>query len=223
MINMKNISYYYENLGKNGIVGDDIGGLIDLHRISFEKYGWQVVLVNEKTARRHPKYKLFTKQDSILGTSKNPWVYTRACYMRWLAYAVEGIPFCDFDVVNYGFTPAMAEEIRQNTGAVDDPVFISFAGAAGLVSSAGYEKVIDTFVDFIEHPVIEGLLVEYEINDMTILRQFQPQWFTRVSYEDPNFVKDYSQRLWEDARLVHFPYHYTSLPRVSTAKSARQI
>lgn len=220
---MSSISYYYEDLGGDGIKGDDINGLIDLHNNSFRKFGWQVVRVNEETARRHPKYEMFATSDSILAKSKNPWVYTRACYMRWLAYAVEGKPFFDFDVVNYGFTPAMADEMTRENGAADDPFFISLAGAGGLISNPGYEKIIDTFVDFIEKPAIEGLLIDYDINDMTILRQFRPEWFNKIPYENPNFIKDYSQHLWENARLVHFPYHYTGLPRVRTARRAQSM
>lgn len=219
---MRKISYYHEDLGTAGINGDDVYSLVELHTKSFAEYGWEVIHLTEDASRKHPAYERFTNPDSIIGKSKNPWAYTRACYMRWLAYAVEGLPFCDFDVMNYGFTPEMADDMLVAAGGGDDPIIISLAGAAGLVTDTGYSKIVDCFLEFIDSPVVEGHLLD-DINDMTILRQFRPEWFTRIPYVDQNYVKDYTLPSWESARLVHFPYHYTPVPRVKTVMSARPV
>lgn len=212
------IAYYFEPIMTTFTALDDQGVLIDLHERTFRSNGWEPVRLSEQTSRRHPLYEFFSRRDTILARTKNEWSYARACYMRWLAYAVEGIPFCDFDVLNYGFTPEDAAELMAEAKA---PLLISNAGAVGLLRSSDYKSVINLFVDFVKNPVLRGRLKTEDINDMTILQELSPGWFTQVPFEDRRFAKDYSTEGWREAKLVHYPYHYTPVPRGRTAVQAR--
>lgn len=216
---MKKIAFYFQKLNKpiNNI--DRIDDLINLHVKTFQHYGWEVVLLDESVAAKHKDYELFNNPDTILARSRNPWEYTRACYMRWLAYAVAGYPFSDFDVINYGFTPTDAINIKSSA-AGNSPVFISAAGAMGLTEGSEWQHVIDTYINFINNPVVEGVIKE-DINDMTIMRQLHPEWYSWISYSDVNFVKDYSHPGWDLAKMVHFPHGLTPIPRVDSIMKVR--
>ena len=216
---MAKIAYYYQKMETSVNQSDDIEDLINLHVTSFSKYGWEAIRLDESAAKKHPLYAIFDDCTTILGKSCNRWEYTRACYMRWLAYATTGFPFADFDVINYGFTPEDAANIRASSKI--GPNLISGAGAVGLVQGDEYNEIMSTFISFIENPRIEGLIDSDDINDMNILREYRPNYYEAVPYNDPRWVKDYTLPLWDIALLVHYPYHYTAVPRSETIRRVR--
>ena len=218
---MRKFAYYYEPLENIHHPTDDVPALIKLHEESFNHYGWEVFKVDERTARQHPKYETFDNPDTPLGWSKNQWSYTRACYMRWLAYSVADSFFADYDVINYGFSPADADNIITLCKR-DHPIFLSTAGAVGLLNSGSCQKVIQTYLDFIDTPDIKGAMAQ-DVNDMTIMRQLHPEWYETIPYTDIRFCKDYTVGGWERSKLVHYPYFFTKSPRFEVARSARTI
>ncbi len=212
------ISYYFEPIP--GMTGtDNIPALIDAHTEAFEHHGWDVVAVNEDVARQHPLYREFDDISSVFATSRNGWGYTRACYMRWLAYAVAGHYFADFDVISYGFTPNDAEDLRREVGG---PLLLSGAGAAGLFKAEDYELILNTFLGYKKAPFIEGALEE-DVNDMTILIQCLPQVFQTVWENDVRMARDYSCEGWDVAKLVHYPFQYVRPPRIRTILEQRPL
>ena len=214
------IAYYFEPIDAFK-QNDDLEDLIDLHNKSFRQHGWDVVHLDERTSRRHPLYDVFNDPDSVFAQSKNGWEYTQACYMRWLAYAVVGYPFADFDVINYGFRPQDAAKLRRLSIA-GEPVFISFAGAVGLVYGSEYDAVFDAFLEYRSNQAVgKRSATLIDVNDMNILRERRPQWFALAS--DARIAQDYTRSGWEKAKLVHFPYHYTKRPRAAVVKSVRPI
>jgi hypothetical protein len=218
---MKEIGFYYQKLS-TPVASDDLDGLIALHEKSFTDWGWKVIRLDESDAKCHPLYSSLVEADSILMSSKNSLEYTRACYARWLAYAVSGVSFCDFDVMNYGFTPDDAREIASLQVDEDIPIFLSAATAIGLANSNGYEKILDTFMSFMKNPIIEGPLLE-DVNDMTIMRHLRSSWYNLIPYSDPRFCRDYSLEGYESTKLVHYPHGLTPLPRVKTILEKRPL
>lgn len=217
----RKIAYYFQKLERDVNSDDNIPALIDLHTETFERHGWTVVRVDESDARRHPHYDVFDNPNTILSKSRNAWEYTRACYMRWLAYAVLGYPFADFDVINYGFTPHDADEIKASN-VRNLPIFLSAAGAMGLLEGRDYTRMIDTYLKFIKNPVISGSL-SVDINDMTIMREMRSNWYNCIAYPDDRFVKDYTIDNWQTAKMVHYAYGLTACPRVETIRKARPL
>lgn len=213
----RKISFYYQKFSSALFPTEDIAALIDLHCASFREHGWEPVHVDDVDARRHPLYAVFDDPHVILNPPGSE--YIRSCYMRWLAYAVHGHPFSDLDVINYGFTPRDADALQAlNTKPV--PLLLSGAGAMGLLTGADYDALIKTFTDFIERPVIEGPIA-VDIHDLNILAHHHADWFDVVPHNDPRFVKDYTGPGWEEAKLVHYPYHFTAPPRAETIQRVR--
>lgn len=212
----KKIAFYFEKI--EGLSHtDDLDDLTDLHTRSFEKYGWEVVHLNESNARQHPLYPVFDDPTSVFASSRNGWEYTRACYMRWLAYASAGHFFADFDVINYGFSHDDALDMRRLAGGA---TFLSGATAVGLFQQAEYDQILGAFIDYQKNPFVEGSLVD-DVNDMTILLQCRPNLFAITGTEDVRVARDYSCPGWEEAQLVHYPYHYVKPPRSKTVREKR--
>ena len=213
------IAFFYKKFDQP-VYEDDTEGLIQLHIQSFMKYGWDVVLVNEDVAKLHPLYNRLIVDDTVLKTSKNHKEYTQACYERWLAYAYVGLPFADFDVINYGFTPEDAKKIINKSPNPSDPIFLSAATAIGLVNKEGYDSILSTYLDFIKNPKIEGALKE-DVNDMTIMRELHPEWYNLIPYSDQNFCKDFSLPGYESSKLVHYTFAYSKRPRLNIVLNER--
>jgi hypothetical protein len=209
---VRKISFYFQRIEA---IKDDLDVIIQLHKESFMQHGWEVVHLDESVSRHHSLFDTFNDDKSIFAASRNGWVYTRTCYMRWLAYAMAGYPFADFDVINYGFRPQDAIDLRRLAGR---PVFLSIAGAVGLFEGREYDEVLETFLDYQNNPVVEGW-TEIDVNDMNILLQCRPDLFSLIDLEDTRIARDYSCPGWDSAKLVHYPYHYTKPPRSKACRA----
>ncbi len=212
------ISCYFERI-KSMSSADDLDDLITLHIKSFEQHGWEVVMLDESAAKRHPLFSTFDDPNSIFASSRNPWEYTRACYMRWLAYASAGHFFADLDVINYGLTPQDAQSLRKMAGG---PTFLSIAGAAGLFQKSEYRHILNAFLDYKRKPFISGGL-EDDVNDMNILAQSRPDLYSLVPLNDTRIAREYTLPGWETAQLVHYAYHFARPPRSSLVRSVRPL
>ncbi len=197
---------------------DDATDVLQLHVDSFTRYGWEVVMVDESTARQHPLFPVFDNWP-LFAMSRNPREYTRACYMRWLAYASAGNFFADLDVINYGFTPEDAHDLRRIAGG---PNFLSVCGAAGLFLASEYNEILNAFLQYQKQPFVSGLL-EVDVNDISIMTECRRDLFELIARDDVRISRDYSCSGWEAARLVHYPYYFTKPPRAQVILSERPI
>lgn len=79
--------------------------LLDLWKSSWEKAGWDPIVLDRSHAEQHPNYSEYIEKYKAL-PSINPPGYELACYLRWLAMAVVGGGWMsDSDVIPYGFKP----------------------------------------------------------------------------------------------------------------------
>lgn len=200
---------------------DEIEETISLWQETWKKSGWHPEIVSLDIAKQSPHYSSLTDRSTILYRSTNPVEYTEICYARWLAYQQCGISFwADYDVMNFGFTPEHLDSILSIDNNLDDPIYLSAAGAVGFASSKGFDKIIKTYLDFIDNP---PLVLDYplsqDINDMNIMRALRLNWYDRIAYNDPRFCHDYVNDGWANKHLVHFPYFGTPKPRNSTIRS----
>jgi hypothetical protein len=206
------VTCFYEPLG---IIDteSDILAMQDLWSRSWAKHGWEPKIVGLAEARKHPLYERFSNSSQLANSSihNNP-KYTLLCYLRWLAYAVEGGLWCDYDVMNYGFRP---EDLPVHPDA-SVPMFLSGAGACGFATAEGYQKIIDIYTELSDEyssSARESVPEGVDINDMTVMRYSHPEWYNSISYRDPRFCHDYSYDGWEMKKLVHFPHGLTPSPR----------
>lgn len=102
--NSATVHTYYEPV--ETINQDEQLRQIDLCRQSWERHGWNLVVIDSKYARRHPWFELYS-----LGVQAAPTVndqsYETHCFLRWLSMAEAGGGLMiDYDVVNMGASPS---------------------------------------------------------------------------------------------------------------------
>jgi len=101
--NKNNIVYtYYEEINMNR------GWMLDYWKKSWQKNGWETVILNENNAKKHPKYKQVLNKINTMPTV-NTREYENACYLRWVAMACIGGLMTDIDVININYKPTFFE------------------------------------------------------------------------------------------------------------------
>ena len=97
---------YYENINFK-----DQDELVDLWKRSWERQGFETVILDRSHAESHPYYEEFVKdlKEIHLEIMNKPLHnYGLSCYLRWLAYATqpeEKFYVSDYDVINNSFKP----------------------------------------------------------------------------------------------------------------------
>lgn len=213
------IAMFFEDIGFEGggrkAYLEDIKRVMRQHVQSFEACGWQVVPVGLEYARSHPKFAEFDRLDWLYALSRNPPLYTRICYLRWLAYAVSGLPFADLDVINFGITPEDAQPLFQ----LEAPPLTCGAHSVGFCSPSHYEQILSAFGEGIENSALLASVPD-DVNDMTLLKACRPAWAGRVNSFGAMSVREYLRQGWDSAKLVHFPHGVTPLPRSEVIREA---
>ena len=122
--------------------------LIDYWKKSWSKNGWEPYVLTEDYVKEEEYYKLlefdnFNESNLCKHSIDFHCEYTRACYLRWLAYykfAKEhgDILWCDYDVINYQLTPD--NDIKVNK-------IISNCCSAGKLNEEGGNRILQEFTD----------------------------------------------------------------------------
>ncbi len=145
--------------------------LLDVWRKSWERQGFECVVLGEEHAARH---RWFADLDGWdwLKLSVNSWTFTRACYLRWMAYAqVDGdaLRFCDYDVLNCSLTPKDVPVPRDSGLWLGDrgkvPCF-------GVATKASIEGVIRLFRNAALMRKAGLMCVQDDLSDMNLLKDF---------------------------------------------------
>jgi hypothetical protein len=101
-----NVYTYYTLLeGPPGLWGDhDQRQLIEVWKRSWQKQGWNPVVMDESWCQRHPRYKEFKEKFTTLPTEYGHQ-YESACFLRYVAMATipGGGLLTDYDVMAYDF------------------------------------------------------------------------------------------------------------------------
>lgn len=90
--------------------------LVSVWKESWERKGFEAIVLNESHARQHEYYKEFDiKINEVveLVTGNRLSKYGKSCYMRWLAYSTqpnEKFFVGDYDVINNNFEPFEPED-----------------------------------------------------------------------------------------------------------------
>jgi len=90
--------------------------LLDRWSASWEKNGFEPIVLTIKDAKKHPQYQSLLKQIQQIRNSINIREYPErgekysvACYVRWLAFASIKSPerfyLSDYDIINFNFKP----------------------------------------------------------------------------------------------------------------------
>lgn len=175
---------YYEGWGEEPVE------LMNRWRTSWEKNGFEPVVVGPTLAKQHPAY------DEILEFAKNaPTVngreFERVCWMRWLAFSqVAPAVFADYDVINYGLHPSMVPTLDLATHIGDMTVY-------------AHRTFIENFIRSFKHatPIWMEDLGKFHLSDLCAFQQFYHGAQLGLSA----FPNDPKSRVLP---LVHFANHY---------------
>lgn len=101
---------YYEKVPE---IHSDQQELIELCAMSWNRAGWDLIVLDESVSRQHPFYFTYSQTIKNLPTI-NPKKYEYSCFMRWLAMAqVGGGMMIDYDVINLNFTISSSDIFKN--------------------------------------------------------------------------------------------------------------
>ncbi len=173
------VSIYYESVKWHG----NQQHTIDFCAASWRKLGWQVQLLGRSDAQRHPLFQRYLAKMSVV-PSASPAGYDLACWIRWLAFAVNGGGLAiDFDVINRSFPAGQF---------VDEPVLIADMARVPCMVFASSDGAEDIVQRIFKHQIPSG--VPY--SDMDFFRT-SPYPHTPVCYE-------IGVPGWREASVRHF-------------------
>jgi hypothetical protein len=161
---------------------------VKLWQESWEANGWEAIVLDESSVRVDQEVsRMLLAYRDLPSINRRKLDYY--CYVRWLAVAQAGGGFmCDYDVVNYGFTPRPAGRLALYERSV--PCLVS--GTA-----AEYERVARFFAAYAVAPD-DRLQGKLHVSDMMILTK--NTWM----FESLAGCAEFGRPGWESAGAVHF-------------------
>lgn len=191
--------------------------LIDVWRRSWEKAGWETVVMQEHHLADHPRYAFFVEQFRSKPT-EYPVDYTAACFLRWFAAYVlgsrDGAPLLlsDYDVINYGMEPRDPEPGKMEI-LCDEPPASIYMGAV-LGQPQNFLDIAELFASWKPDSLDKGYNSGvYHQDDLSMLaRMFHPPPGDTARPKPDWLVKrngwcalfDYAS--YRTAKLVHYGY-----------------
>jgi hypothetical protein len=195
---------YYEDLSRPEEIK-----VIDLWRKSWESNGWRTVLLGDKNTSGYPGKESFIDKVSKL-PSVNPEGYDLACYKRWMAMAEIGGLMVDYDVMNYGFTPAIAAQHMDDSSLM---FFEEKVPCAVLANKNRFKQACDYMEDY-KLRVDDLYAGRPHVSDMTILqRAWGNSWLKHCP-----MVKQFKEPGWAESLLVHYSNGSTNGDKVSAIR-----
>lgn len=189
--------------------------LIDVWARSWEKHGWEPIVLNEGDARQHPMWERFNQRVSSLPSEYGP-LYDRACFIRWLAMAAQeagthgGGIMLDYDVINYGLSPREPDPNKMVVFCEHPPIPVDLGAVLG--TREHYQKMCEIIAnwtpdknDWNDSSTYHG----YHCSDLSLLvRMFEhknfpkPEWLQKECGVQGRFPRE----SFKTAPLVHYGF-----------------
>lgn len=190
VVKPEKIAYtYYEAIGS--INQSEQQQQIELCRQSWQRHGWELVVLSLQQAQQHPWFELYSLGMQSLPTVNTP-EYEYHCFLRWLAMVtVGGGLMIDYDVMNMGITDLAYFQRHQPLTIYQRHVPCVVYGTAEQ-----YLAVCRKFFQFaVNRLYIELYKGRPHVSDMIMLQN----GFTDTDVKKLQLVKSYP----EDSQLVH--------------------
>lgn len=195
-----NVYSYFEPL-----IGFHEDEVIALWKQSWSRHGWTPVILSEGQAQQLPFYIDFAARAHKFPTI-NPRAYELACYRRWAAMAVTGGLMVDYDVMNYGWTPAMATAALKP----NQLVFLEHRVPSGVLGDRDAFTRAARFICDYKPDGDDVCGGRPHVSDMTIM---QKAWGSDLIHYEP-IIRQYNDGDgWEKALLIHYPNAKTCGPK----------
>ena len=166
----------FKNNKRTATFSEECVDLIEYWKKSWAANGWDAYVLNESDLTKDEYYnalKFDNFDESVLckNTLDFDCEYSRACYMRWLAYYQFAekhgeIFWADYDVINYGLTPE--NNVEVNT-------VLCGCNTVGKQNATNGKKILDAILS-VENEEVEfdNIHPTKKINDLFVLRKFAP-------------------------------------------------
>ena len=182
---------YYEPIGR-----PQETRIIELWHASWTAHGWKPVLIGDKDIGHFQAWKTYVRAVSEF-PSVNPPGYDLACFKRWPAMVAQGGGMMvDYDVLNYGFTPEMANELKNENALV-------FLDGHVPCAVIGEKRLFKFACEYMKNYRVAETDLEGgkpHMSDMMLLmKAIGSPWLKSVPV-----VVEYGKDGWETARLVHY-------------------
>ncbi len=169
---------------------------------SWARHGWEPIILTHDHTRTFPNHSFVEARFSRM-PKVNPAAYELACWMRWVAMAVSGGMMTDYDVLNFGFTPA---DIPVNKGrhvsifTDNNPCPCAVHGTA--------EQYINAVNLFLGHEVDsqDSIGGRPHTSDQNLIQRFESLFRPHIY----DVCHEYGKPKWEESKLVHFSFGATA-------------
>lgn len=200
---MNVISYF--NLISDLKLSSESQELIDVWKKSWQKYGWNPIVLNESYAKKNPlldKLDLNNPNANFYRTiHPRMWKYHRSCYYRLLAYCQyvreNGvILYADYDVINYGFLPGILKTTQEDS---------CFCASRCMVylGKKGADQIESAILNFNNNEFQESEDLG-SCNDMSIMTKYTNCFNLQKDQNNQLYVSSILPDLSNKTPLVHY-------------------
>ena len=200
---MNVISYF--NLIPDSKFSSESEELIDIWKKSWQKHGWNTILLNESHAKRNP---LFNKldldnPDANFYKTINPsmWTYHRSCYCRLLAYCQYvrengATLYADYDVINYGFPADILKSTPENS-------YFCYSRCMVYLGKKGADQIESAILNFNNNAFQESE-ERGSCNDMNIINKYTNCFSFQKDQNNKLYVSSIMPHLSNQTPLIHY-------------------
>jgi hypothetical protein len=179
--------------------------LIHVWKKSWQKYGWNTILLNEDDAKKNSLYKkldLDSPDANFYRTiNSSMWRYHRSCYCRLLAYCQYvrengATLYADYDVINYGFASDVLESTEENSYFSDDRCSV-------YLGSEGIDQIENAILTFNNNPFQEGDK-HGSSNDMRIITRYTNCFQLQKQKDNQPYTSLIKADFSNETPLIHY-------------------
>lgn len=200
---MNVISYF--NLIAGSKFSAESQELIDIWEKSWQKHGWNTILLDESYAKNNPLFDELDLNSSEANFYRtihpSMWKYHRSCYCRLLAYCQyvreNGVVlYADYDVINYGFSPNILNLAKENS---------YFCGERAVVylGKKGADQTESAILNFNNNKFQESE-ERGSCNDMNIMNKYTNCFNLQKDQNNQNYVSSIMPDLSNQTPLIHY-------------------
>lgn len=202
---MKNNVISYFNLIPDSKFSSESEELIDIWKKSWQKHGWNTILLDESHAKNNPLFGELDldNPDANFYKTINPemWTYHRSCYCRLLAYCQYvrengATLYADYDVINYGFSPNILNFSKENSHFCRERAVV-------YLGKKGADQTESAILNFNNNKFQESE-ARGSCNDMNIMNKYTNCFNLEKDQNNQNYVSSIMPDLSNQTPLVHY-------------------
>ena len=200
---MNVISYF--NLIAGSKFSAESQELIDIWEKSWQKHGWNTILLDESHAKNNPLFDELDLNSSEANFYRtihpSMWKYHRSCYCRLLAYCQyvreNGVVlYADYDVINYGFSPNILNLAKENS-------YFCVERAVVYLGKKGADQTESAILNFNNNKFQESE-ERGSCNDMSIMNKYTNCFNLQKDQNNQNYVSSIMPDLSNQTSLIHY-------------------